>query len=251
MSDQPKSSSAFALFCTTLLFLPCMLLAKLAAQTSINNVTIDESTVSKRRHWYASLFRIPGNLILGFRRAPVKVLSTSQWLEREQKLANATVSENAAVLKKLDGIPLSEFLATESSSEQKIAAVSAAVASLYEFHFQQDQSHGDASAANVMIYELPHGKFLATWFDFDVAHKESVSEVIRRSDDLRALFFTSKHWLNIEEFAQLFAGTESPYTDDDVWKELIETMSNPFQHSDIFHLAQQKRAIDSISRDSN
>ena len=245
MSDQPKSSSTFTLFCTTLLLLPCMLLSRLAAQTSINSVTVDESTVSKRRLWHASLFRIPGNLILGFRRAPVKVLSTSQWLEREQKLAGATVSANAVVLNKLDGIPLTEFLANESSSGQKLAAISSAAAALFEFHFQQDQSHGDASAANVMIHELPDGKLSATWFDFDVAHQESVPEVIRRSDDLRALFFTSKRWLNNAEFAQLFAGTESPYTDDDVWKELINTMSNPFQHCDIFHLAQQKRAIQS------
>jgi len=220
-----------------------MLLAKLAAQSCINIVTIDDTTVSKHRTWYANLLRIPGNLVLGFRRAPVKVLSTKQWHQRELHLSkSATVSENKLQLEKLDGVPLYEFLLGEEPMEQKLAAIRAAMRSLFEFHLKHDQSHGDASATNVMIHQLPEGDFSATWFDFDVAHKESVPEIVRRSDDLRALFFTSKAGLTITDFSPLFTDAETTYADDDVWKEMTKTMSDPFQHSDPFHLAQQMRA---------
>jgi hypothetical protein len=242
MPDQNKKRRSLALAGTTILFLPSMLLARFAAQSCINTITIDSETVSKRRVWYANLLRIPGNLILSFRRAPVKVLTTKRWFEREQLLSDATVSQNELTLKKLDGIPLCRYLADEESVERKLAAISAATRSLFEFHLQNNQSHGDASAANVMIHEQPGGFLSATWFDFDVAHNDSVSDIVRRADDLRALLFTSKKWLTTEEFSQLFAGSESPYADEEVWKELTHTMSNPFQHCDIFHLAQLLRA---------
>ena len=246
MMEQPKKHGTLALACTTVLFLPCMLLAKIAAAQCINIVTIKDDTVSKRRLCYAGLLRIPGNLILGFRRAPVKVLSTKQWQERERRLANASVSDRAVVLKRIDGVTLSDYLAQESTVDRKLAAINAALGSLFDFHLQHDQSHGDATATNVMIHESSDGELSATWFDFDVAHKESVSSIIRRADDLRALFFTAKPWLSDEDFARLFTGTESPYTDDDVWRELIKTMGNPFQHCDIFHMAQQQRATRSL-----
>jgi len=251
MTDQIKKHGTLTLIGLTVLYLPCMLLAKLAAQTCINVVTIDDTTVSKRRTWYSNFLRIPGNLVLGFRRAPVQVLSTKQWHQREQLLSNATVVENTLQLKKLDGVPLSEYLSSEKSVELKLAAIESAMRSLFEFHLQYDQSHGDASSTNVMINELPDGKISATWFDFDVAHKASVPEVVRRSDDLRALFYTSNLWLTIKDFSRLFSDIETPYADEDVWKEMTNTMSNPFQHSDIFHLAQQKRAIQSASEDSD
>ena len=241
MSEAIKKPGTLILVCTTVLFLPCMLLAKLAAATRINVISIEESSVSKHRTWYANLTRIPGNLILGFRRAPVKVLSTKQWHERERILSNATVSGNTLQFEKLDGVPLSEYLADQESVEQKLAAVNAAMLSLFRFHLQND-SHGDASATNVMIHELPDGSYSATWFDFDVAHKDSVPEITRRADDLRALLFTSKACLTITEFSQLFAASETPYADDEVWTEFKNTMSSPFQHCDIFHLAQLTRA---------
>ena len=242
MPDQRKKPGTFALACTTLLFLPCMLLAKLAANTRINSVTIDEATVSKKRLWHSGLVRIPGNLILGFRRAPVRVLPAKEWFERARRVAEATTSNNTVVLKKLNGHPLCDFLANENSAERKLIAISTAMRSLFDFHLQHDQSHGDASATNVMIHELPGDNISAAWFDFDVAHKASVPEVIARADDLRALLFTSKPWLTNAEFTRLFQEFDSGYQDEDVWKELIETMGNPFQHCDIFHLAQQSRA---------
>ena len=252
MTDQDKKpAGTFTLICTTVLFLPCMLLSRLAAQTWINVVTIDDTTVSKHRTWYSNFIRIPGNLVLGFRRAPVKVLSTKQWHERERQLSDATVVENKLQLAKLGGVPLSEYLSSEKSAAQKLAAINAATHSLFNFHFQHDQSHGDASSSNVMINESPDGNLSAIWFDFDVAHRDSVPDVVGRSDDLRALFFTSKPWLTDNDFARLFAGSDSPYTDDDVWKELIKAMSNPIQHCDIFHLAQQKRAIHLTSEESS
>lgn len=250
MPDQTKQPGTFTLFRTTVLFLPCMLLAKLAAQICINVVAIDDTTVSKHRTWYANFLRIPGNFILGFRRAPVRVLSTKQWYERERQLSNATVVENKLQLGKLDGVPLSEYLSNEESVEQKLAAINAAMRSLFEFHLQHDQSHGDASVTNVMIDKLPGGNFSATWFDFDVAHKDSVSEVVRRSDDLRALFYTSKAWLTAKDFSRLFTDSKTPYADEEVWEEMTKTMSSPLQHSDIFHLAQQMRAIRTPSDDS-
>ena len=74
--------------------------------------------------------------------------------------------------------------------------------------------------------------------------------VVGRSDDLRALLFTSKPWLTDADFAKLFDDSESLYTVKEVWNELIKTMSNPIQHCDIFHLAQQKQAIRSAFDDS-
>lgn len=244
MPDQPTKSrsDSFALACTTLLFLPCMLLARLASNTRINNIVIHETTVSKRRLWRSALLHVPGNLILRFRRAPVQVLSTREWVRRSQRLANATILNNIVELKKLDGVPLCEFLANEKSTQRKLNVISTAMRSLFDFHLQHDESHGDASAANVMIHECPNNEVTATWFDFDIAHRASVPEVAARADDLRAILFTSKAWLTDTEFTRLFQEFDSCYQDEDVWKELIKTMGSPFQHCDIFHLAQQSRS---------
>ncbi|QEG24736.1 hypothetical protein [Mariniblastus fucicola] len=249
MPENAKKTDTFKLMFTTLLYAPCTILAKIASQTRVNEVTIEADTVTKCRNWHAEFLRIPGNLILGFRRAPVKVLSTKQWFEREQELAGATVSRNALQLKKLNGKPLCELLAVEVSAERKLAAISVSMRSLFEFHLQFDQSHGDASATNVMIDELPNGELSASWFDFDVAHRATVSEVDGRADDLRALFFTARPWLSNADFARLFTEFNANYADDDVWQKLIETMSNPFQHCDVFHLAQQRRAKDCLNHE--
>ncbi len=241
MSDQNKKPGTLSLIFTAAVALPSLILSELASRTSINRVTAETSTIVKRRVWFSELLRIPGNLILRCRRAPVFVLSKSDWHDREQQLTNAKSTHAGLLIDRLDGVPLSEYLANEDSAEEKLAAVSTAMRSLFDFHLRFDQSHGDASSTNVMIHEF-EGHLSATWFDFDVAHDESVPEVIRRADDLRALLYTSKPWLKNEEFVTLFPEWNSFYADDDVWNELLETMSKPLQHCDIFHLAQQKRA---------
>lgn len=241
MVDDSNKRGNWTLVWTTILFLPCVFIANFAAQTHINTVTVDNSTVSKRRVWFADFFRIIGNLMLGFRRAPVKVLSKDQWHQRETQLIHASVSDGNLILPILDGVPLSEFLANEDSVDRKFAAISAAAKALFDFHLQHNQSHGDASVSNVMVLECPDAEFSATWFDFDVAHKDSVPEIIRRADDLRALLFTAKTWLTDEGFALLFSDFGHSYTDEEVWQELIDSMSNPFQHCDIFHLSQIRR----------
>ncbi len=240
-SNSSEETSSFTFIYTMALAIPCMLLAELASRTAINQVKIETNTITKRRKRFADLFRIPGNLILRFRKAPVQVLSKKDWHARETKLSGATPIDGDLVIDRLDGIPLAELLAEEDSSEEKLAAISVAMRSLFEFHLRFDQSHGDASATNVMICELQDGDLSATWFDFDVAHDESAPEVIRRADDLRALLYTSKLWLEDQDFVTLFPDWNSFYADDDVWEELIATMGNPIQHCDIFHLAQQKR----------
>ena len=244
MEDQESEngSRGWLLFLTTALLGPCLLLSRLASGSFINRTTVGDNTVVKQRKWFANFLRIPGNVILRFRRAPVRVLSRKRWHQRESEFNGATFSGNGLSLERLGGEPLSEYLANTDSGEDRMAAITTAMRALFDFHLQHDQSHGDASASNVMIRELPDATLLATWFDFDVAHFDSTPMLIRRADDLRALLFTSQQWLTKVQFASLFQGWDIFYPDENVWAEFQSTMSNPLCHCDVFHLAQIRRA---------
>lgn len=215
--------------------LPCGLLAIIAAKSAINDVKLLENSVEKRRRWYADLLRIPGNFFLWFRKAPVRVLSSKAWRLREKEISNATLGSGCIRMKKLEGTPLDEYLISTIDDERKSRSVFAAVKSLFSFHTQFNQSHGDASATNVMIVESSGGEFSATWFDFDVAHTGS-SEVVNFADDLRALLYTSIYRTQSWQIEDL----RLAYPDEDVWAAFAE-ITGSFLF-DIFHQAQMLRA---------
>lgn len=214
----------------SLISLCCRLVAALAARSTINRVVIANDSVFKHRRWHADWLRIPGNLLLRFRAAPVKVLSREQWIERESQIAAATRIDGGLRLPKVDGVPLASFLAGSESRQRKKNAICIAIRALFDFHQQTGQSHGDASATNVMITQAGH-PWSATWFDFDVAHSGDSSK-LNRADDLRAILSTAQ----VCEFDALLTNA---YPDDEIWESAIALIAKGPR--DIFHLAQQKR----------
>lgn len=214
----------------SLFTLCCRLVAALTARSAINHVVVADDSVFKRRRWYADWIRIPGNLFLRFRAAPVRVLSREQWIERESQIAGATHIDGGLQLPKLSGIPLSEFLSSEESTPAKQEAIFIAIRALFDFHQQTGQSHGDASATNVMIAQTEQ-QLSATWFDFDVAHSGD-SNKQNRADDLRAILTTAQ----VREFD---AALKEAYPDEEIWESAVVLIAKG--SCDIFHLAQQQR----------
>ena len=229
MSDQKLNYFVFLITA-----IPIRILAFLASRTVVNQVSISSDVVTKHRFWYSNFVRFPGNLVLRFRKAPVQVLSRNNWQQRECELAGATIAGGKLELARLEGVPLSEFLKTEKSEDRKSEAILSAARSLFEFHLRFNQSHGDASASNVMIAEVPQGELAATWFDFDVAHTGSDS-AINRADDLRSLIGTT---IVLTKGVKLNL-LQDAYPDDAVLEVLPEIINS--QIYDVFHLAQQFR----------
>lgn len=209
--------------------IPCWLIAFLASHSIVNKVTFEPDVVFKQRLWYAELLRIPGNLFLRMRKAPVAVLSVKQWHQRECELAEATVVDGKLKLKRLEGEPLSEYLNSDRCSSKKLEAVFVAMDALLEFHERFNQTHGDAAVTNVMVRELLGDEMEATWFDFDVAHVGPFSS-LNRADDLRALLTTSGS--ELENAIPMLRDPELEIALREIEKKL------PI---DIFHLAQRIR----------
>ena len=231
MSQSDQKLNYFLFLLTAI---PIRILAFFASRTVVNQVSISSDVVTKHRLWYSNIVRIPGNLVLRFRKAPVQVLSNSEWQQRESEIAGATVADGKLELVRLDGMPLSEFLRTEESEDKKSEAILSAAKSLFEFHLRFNQSHGDASASNVMIVELPGGEISATWFDFDTAHTGSDS-AINRADDLRSLIGTT---MVLTRSVKLNLIQEA-YPDGAVLEVLPEVINS--QIYDVFHIAQTLR----------
>ncbi len=213
-------------------------IASIASRISINEVTISDDCVFKSRKRFTKLHRTIGNFFLRQRQAPVQVLDEKEWFAREKELADAQVINRKLKLKKLEGIPLSEFLKTNESIEARAMACEAAVKALFDFHEHFGQSHGDASATNVMITEQPDGDFQGTWFDFDVAHTGK-SQLLNRTDDLAALLFTSRHWPNPTHSTER---TYQSYPDQEIWRCLGFNFEQQVYDRDVFHNAQVARA---------
>ena len=205
------------------------LVVALAARCAINCVVIAEDSVFKRRRWYANCLRILGNLLLRYRENPVEVLSREKWIVREIELSGASPLDGGVQLPKIAGLPLAQFLAGPESPKLKQEALRFAIRALFDFHQQTGQSHGDASATNVMIAKSGQ-QLSATWFDFDVAHRGSCSKR-NRADDLRAILSTAQ----VREFDTL----KESYPDAEIWEQAIRLVAAGSR--DLFHLAQQLR----------
>jgi len=216
-------------------YIPTAILASIASHAKINRVTVSSDFILKRRAWYSNLIRVPGNLMLYRRLAPIRVLSTSAWIDREKQIAGAVVENKHLRLKRLEGMTLVDFLATEKSAEKKLQAIVSALESLHDFHQKHQQSHGDACASNVMIHDPENGEMTATWFDFDVAHSGS-DLLINKADDLNAFVMTlcvpSGRIPKFENLKQL-------YPDEKVWDSFYRLCKT--QPNNVFHFAQRKR----------
>ena len=150
--------------------------------------------------WFVPL----GNLYLALQRAPSRVLSSRDWLRREQLVAEALAREvridpdrRALTMKWESGSSLCEILASTASIEEKLAASQLAAAALRRLHALPDVdlpfcdslfSHGDATCENVTV-DLPTR--IAGWIDFDTQHCANLHHDERRVDDLRVLLFST------------------------------------------------------------
>ena len=161
--------------------------------------------------WYCKE-RLCPDLILGFanRLLPSRfdVLTTRDWILRETSLyaelygmevITKADAANAVWLPEVPGYVAGDFLREKADSDSA-AALKAFCACLHSLHCLHSHSfanpiesrypfsHGDASIWNVM-YDVNTGK--ASWFDFETAHKTSLSDCERHVDDLAVLLYSS------------------------------------------------------------
>jgi len=231
----PKRTGKLFFFKFLATYIPASIVASVASHAKINRVVISPDFVTKERTWYSDLIRIPGNLMLRRKLAPVRVLSNAAWMDREVKLAGAVVENQCLKLKRLEGMTLVDFLAAEKSPEKKSQAIVSSLESLHSFHQKHHQSHGDACSSNVMIHEPEDGEMTATWFDFDVAHVGS-DLLINKADDLNAFIMTL---CNPSRTTPKFEHLKQIYPDEKVWNAFYMLCKN--QPNNVFHFAQRKR----------
>jgi hypothetical protein len=154
-----------------------------------------------------------GNLYLRCLGAKSRVLDDAEWLRWEQAVdaahgefavveAHCTAGAATLVQRRENGRPLADVLADSTLDRSlRLQAFVWAVESLQQLHSrqadwgggrQQSISHGDATAANVVV-DLAASR--ATWIDFDTRHQPQLTALERRSDDLRALLCSAAvHW---------------------------------------------------------
>jgi hypothetical protein len=184
-------------------------------------VSVDgDEVVRKRRKRFAHLIIPPGNLFLKITGSPVIVLPLTPWLEWEHAVETSTrrsllsmdpfESGTALCFRPVPGTSLRQVLAAgDFSTKQKSDAIRWSLASLRMLHesvadwgngVRQSISHGDATANNVIV---DFNKKTACWVDFDTRHQPHISEADRRTDDLRALIYSSAVYLPASSFPDL------------------------------------------------
>ena len=228
-------------------------IAGLIRRVKVNRVTFksigDQEFVCKTRHPLSQLLIIPGNIVLRWRKVPVQVLSTGEWIKWERKLApiqidNDRFSPRTLTLARIPGTPLIDILASSDFSvDQKLEFILISVKSLQHFHNRDCEvtehgsvklSHGDATVRNVMIdLKLK----TATWFDFDLRHDLKVEANARHADDLRALLFSAAHYFPDESLTTLVHLIREIYDQSEVWQKLAQQVSSRWFNLDLFHLA--------------
>ena len=228
-------------------------IAGLIRCVKVNRVTFqtidDQEFVCKTRHPLSPLLIFPGNIVLRWRKVPVRVLFTRQWIEWERKLApinfnNDQSSPRTLMLARIPGTPLVDVLASSNvSTDQKLEVMSISVNSLRGFHERCCEtnehgsiqlSHGDATVRNLMI-DLESTS--TNWFDFDLRHDLQLPANARHADDLRALLFSAAHFFDIEDLSKLVDVAHSAYGHHHVWDELAAQVTSRWFGLDLFHLA--------------
>lgn len=219
----------------------------------VNRVTFrkmgDHELVAKERHWLSWLLILPGNLVLRWRQAPVRVLPTHQWKAWERTVtpfdhACDETSSRTLTIAKIDGVPLAQLLShSDLPIEQKLNLISLAATALHGLHQQVREtsefgdvrlSHGDATVRNVM---MGLNSDTATWFDFDLRHDLNISAVLRHADDLRALLFSAAHYFPPENLTDFVHITRKTYHEGEIWHELDRQLNNRWFCVDVFHFA--------------
>ena len=228
-------------------------IAGLIRCVKVNRVTFqtigDREFVCKTRHPLSQLLIIPGNIVLRWRKVPVRVLSMGEWIEWEGKLAPIEIeydqsSPRTLMLARIPGTPLVDILASPCvSTDEKWDVIVISVNALRQFHERccdatahgsTKLSHGDATARNVMIdQELE----TSTWFDFDLRHDLHAPAIARHADDLRALLFSAAHFFKEKDLSRLVNVVRSEYDHQPVWNELAAQISSRWFGLDLFHLA--------------
>jgi hypothetical protein len=176
--------------------------------------------VRKRRKRFAHLIIPAGNLFLKITGSPNIVLPLTLWLEWEHAVEASTrrglvstdrfADGTSLWCRRVPGTSLRQVLAaSDCSSNQKCDAIRWSLASLRMLHenvsdwgdgIRQSTSHGDATANNVIV---DFNKRTACWIDFDTRHRPHLSEADRRTDDLRALIYSSAVHLPASRFPEL------------------------------------------------
>lgn len=228
-------------------------IAGMIRKVQVNRVTFqtidDREFVCKQRHPFSWLLIFPGNLVLRWRKVPVRVLPTQQWMEWERTIAPVDheveeLAPRTLTLAKIEGSPLAKTWSTSDvQTDQKLEIISVATAELLNFHQrhcyvpglgQTPISHGDATIRNVMIDQTNQ---TATWFDFDLQHDMQINAVARHADDLRALLFSAAHFFPVDDLKELVRITRNSYDQPDVWNELSAQIISRWFGFDLFHLA--------------
>jgi hypothetical protein len=211
--------------------------------------------VRKRRKLSAHLIIPAGNLFLKITGSPIIILPLTLWLEWEHAVEASTrrslvstdpfASGTGLWCRRVPGTSLRQVLAaSDCSCSQKSDAIRWSLASLRMLHenvsdsghgIRQSISHGDATANNVIV---DVNKRTACWIDFDTRHQPHVSEADRRTDDLRALIYSSAVHLPASSFPELADILIAAQFDDAVVRNFRQRLTNEWIDLTAAQLAQ-------------
>ena len=242
-----------------LLHLPILFVGYCIQCVYINHISFEQSDdgrslVRKRRSWFAWLLIFPGNVVFWFRRVPLRVLYTGQWLRWERRLKLALRNESIPVCAELlcetiPGQPLSQCLCDRQvESGDRLTRLKIATRALKDLHKETISlpgferpivlSHGDATVANVLYCDPTEQ---AEWFDFDLRHNLGVDTDQRHADDLRSLIFSAGVFCPAGELESIVSMVKHEYSCDRVWAALQSQLVSRWFWFDLFHLSQTGR----------
>jgi hypothetical protein len=199
-----------------------------------------------------------GNLFLKYQKCDAEILRTDEWIRWENEVRipkNETDFASVAELspgcghsftrRHLSGFSLRQVLKEgRYTDDLKFSAVEWAVDALCQLHRRsadwgrgmiQSVSHGDATVNNVIINFDSQD---ADWIDFDMRHLPSLSELDRRTDDLRALVFSAAVYLPDSQFPRLAETAISSINDRCLLIRFRERLAFDWWQFDTFQLAQ-------------
>jgi hypothetical protein len=221
----------------------------------VNRIILEPGdTLVKTRTAFSHIPIRIGNLVFRYRCPAIQVLPTQEWILWEVVVARSLRRIELQPVKqgvrfpRLAGESLIGLLKNPNLVEADkliwIEWASRALADLHQhcvtYGTQSiDLSHGDASVTNTMIDTT---KQTAAWFDFDLQHDLTAPTVCRQSDDLRSLIFTAAASCQWSRLNAILTAIRNGYSNDNVWEDLNRKFNESTWTTDIFLLAQLRRA---------
>lgn len=208
--------------------------------TRLNAVHLADSYVTKRRFWYSPVIILICNIIMKWRKAPVRILSKSEWCLWETYIYRATgrspvhtKSKDGLVIPRAKGSTIEEILQFSRETAKKRSALRGTIIALKRLH-DRNLSHGDATVRNA-AYDPSQDS--AEWFDFEQCYYMNLDSDTKEADDLRALIFSAAAHLDQEELDYLISIALNEYKKSTLAR-LFDIVNDPNLGLDLYHLSQ-------------